>query len=98
MFKFKSRGICTLLLLTASLARTQIVTVRSGNGNLGGTDSSVHFLLGPATGPFNHSFTSADFTGAQTGPAASILSQTPYWTSALSSDPSAHWIGTNSSA
>jgi len=36
MFKFRICGLCTLLLLTASLARTQIVTVRSGNGNLAG--------------------------------------------------------------
>ena len=83
-----------LLLNSASLA-AETVTVRSGNGAVGGTDRAVTFLLGPATGPFNHTFTSADFTSAQSGPAAFILSQTPYWISGLPSDPSAHWIGTN---
>ena len=98
MLTSASRCLATLSLIAVSWASAETVTVRSGNGPVGGTDSSIHFLLGPTNGGFNHTFTSMDFASAQSGPAAFILSQTPYWISGLPSDPSAHWIGTNPNA
>ena len=71
------------------------VTVRSGNGSIGGTDAYVRFLIGPSFGPFGHVFTAADFASAQTGPPAFILAPNPLWISGLSEDPFAQWIGTS---
>jgi uncharacterized protein (TIGR03437 family) len=96
MFKFKIRGLCTLLLLTASLARPQAITVRSGNGSVGGRDSAVTFLQGPANTDFSNSFTQSDFSNAQQGPAAFIITPNPEWLPSLTADPSAQWIGTGS--
>jgi uncharacterized protein (TIGR03437 family) len=87
-----------LWLTVTSFGRAETVTVRSGNGPVGGTDSSATFLLGPPTGVFGHAFTSTDFSGAQTGPAAFIVSPNPLWIPGLPSDPSAQWIGTNPDA
>jgi uncharacterized protein (TIGR03437 family) len=94
MFKLNA----LLWLVVLSLLNAETVTVRSGNGSVGGRDSSVTFLVGPANGDFGKAFAPADFSGAQNGPAAYILSRNPLWIAALSSDPSAKWIGTNSSA
>jgi uncharacterized protein (TIGR03437 family) len=91
-------GLVTFGLIAASWASAQTITVRSGNGFVGGTDSAVTFLLGSPTGVFGHAFTPTDFSSAQTGPAAFILSPNPLWIPALSSDPSAQWIGTNADA
>ena len=74
------------------------ITVRSGNGAVGGSDALIHFLLGPSAGDFDHLFTASDFSAAQTGPAAFIVSPAPYWISSLPADPSAKWIGTNANA
>jgi uncharacterized protein (TIGR03437 family) len=87
-----------LLLLTASLGNAETVTVRSGNGSVGGMDSSVTFLLGPADSDFNHIFTQSDVSSAQSGPAAFILNRNPLWITGLSTDGAAQWIGTNASA
>ena len=98
MFTSTALCVCTAGFIVASLASGQTVALRSGNGPVGGADNQVTFLLGPPTGPFDHPFTSADFASAQSGPAAFIVSPNPLWISGLSSDPSTHWIGTNSSA
>jgi uncharacterized protein (TIGR03437 family) len=87
-----------VLALAAPFANAETATVRSGNGPVGGKDSSVTFLQGPFTGDFNHSFTSADFSNAQSAPAAFIVSPNPLWISTLSEDASAKWIGTNPDA
>jgi uncharacterized protein (TIGR03437 family) len=82
-------------LFAVSCATAETVTVRSGNGvTPPGRDLSITFLQGPATGDFGHTFTSSDFSAAQTGPAAFVVSPNPSWLTKLSSDPSAHWIGT----
>ena len=88
----------SLSLITALVASGATVTVRSGSGPIGGRDSAVTFLLGPAVGDFSNRFTSADFSSAQNGPAAFIVPQNPAWISGLPSDPSARWIGTNANA
>jgi hypothetical protein len=49
-------------------------------------------------GVFGHQFATADFSGAQTGPAAFIVPRNALWISGLSADPSAQWIGTNANA
>jgi len=98
MFKLKASRLSILLILTASLARTQTVTARSGNGSIGGTDGAITFLLGPPSGDFGHTFTADDFSSAQTGPAAFIVDPNPLWMSSLTADESAKWIGTNADA
>jgi uncharacterized protein (TIGR03437 family) len=98
MFKASALRLSTPLVIVASLASAENVTVRSGNGSFGGTDSVITFLLGPPSGPFDHTFTLADFSSAHNGPAAFIVSPNPLWISGLPSDPLAQWIGTNPSA
>jgi uncharacterized protein (TIGR03437 family) len=93
-----TRGLVTFGLIAASWASAQTITVRSGNGPVGGPASEITFLLGPPSGPFNHTFASADFASARSGPDAFIVSPNPLWISGLPSDPSAQWIGTNTSA
>lgn len=90
--------VSTISLLAGSLASAATVTVRSGNGSIGGRDGSVTFLLGPSVGDFSRSFTSTDFSNAQSGPPAFIVSRNPLWISRLPSDPLAQWIGTNPNA
>jgi hypothetical protein len=85
------------MLLTTAMASTETVTVRTGNGPVGGRDAAVTFLLGPQTGSFGRAFTSADFANAQTGPNAYIVSPNPLWIPGLSAD-SAKWIGTNANS
>lgn len=79
-----------LLPLLAASAET--VTIRSGNGAVGGTDASIRLLLGPSTGNFGHAFTANDFSAAQNAPAAFIVNPNPLWISGLGADPSAKWI------
>ncbi len=78
--------------------RAETITVRSGNGAVGTTDSSVHILLGPSTGSFGRIFTAADFSGAQIGPPAWIVTASSLWVGGLAADPSARWIGTTPNA
>jgi hypothetical protein len=98
MLRLMARCCWVLLVASASLAIAQTVTVRSGNGSVGGRDSSVTFLLGPANTDFSSSFTQADFSSAQHGPAAFIIPPNPLWVPGLSADPNAKWIGTSSSS
>src|SRR5579862_5993945 len=79
-----------LALIAATLSNAETVTVRSG--------SSVHFLAGPSTGQFSRVFTTADFSNAQNGTAAFVITPNPLWLPSLGADPSAKWIGTNSNA
>jgi hypothetical protein len=76
-------------------ARAETVVVRSGNGIVGGTDTLVNMLLGPANSAFGAAFTPADFTSAQTGPDAFIIAPNGAWIASLPSNPAALWISTN---
>ncbi|MGA2770097.1 MAG: IPT/TIG domain-containing protein [Bryobacteraceae bacterium] len=98
MFNSYAYRFGALLLLMAPLAIAESVTVRSGNGSVGARDSAVTFLLGPADTDFSHPFTSTDFSSAQNGPAAFIVSRNASWISGLSVDSAASWIGTNANA
>jgi uncharacterized protein (TIGR03437 family) len=85
--------------LVNGIARAQTtVKLRSGNGITGGRDSSVTFLVGPSATDFPNPFTLSDFSNAQRGPVAYVLSRNPAWISGLSVDASAQWIGTNANA
>jgi uncharacterized protein (TIGR03437 family) len=96
---FKSLACLSSLSLAAGFVGcAETVNVRSGNGSLGGRDSSVTFLLGPSTGNLGHTLGTADFTSAQTGPNAYIVSPNPLWIPGLSGDSSAKWIGTNANS
>ncbi len=95
MLSSTTRRLAILSLIAASSACAETVTVRSGTN---GTDTQVHFLLGPPTGGFGHTFTTADFSSAQNGPAAFIIPTNPGWAPFLSVDTLARWIGTNSNA
>jgi hypothetical protein len=72
-------------------AGAQSVTVNSGG--------AVRFLdSGSSATDFTTAFTAANFTAAQAGPTASVLTSTPFYVSSLPHGPGAVWIGTNASA
>jgi hypothetical protein len=70
------------------------IVLRSGNGIIGGTDSQVTMLVGPANSPFAAAFTPADFANADAGPAAFIVVKNPIWKAGLDSDGLSQWIST----
>jgi hypothetical protein len=94
MYSLKRFIIFTLLAVSLS---AETVTFRSGNGSVGGSDSVITFLGGPANAGFGTAFTSSDFTNAQTGTAAAIISPNGAW-GTFPIDPAALWIGPNSGA
>lgn len=85
----------TIVLVVSTPARAGIITLRSGNGSVGSTDSEVSMLVGPEDAPFGVAFTTADFASARSGAAASIVNPHPDWLSSLPSDSSAKWITTD---
>jgi len=89
-------GIGLAMAFTLS-ANATVVTLHSGNGTVGGTDSLITFLDGPLATDFAL-LTPANFLSAQTGTAASIINRNPAWLASLPEDANAKWIGTNSSA
>lgn len=87
-----------LVIAGASIAAKadQIITLRSGNGAVGGLDSAVSMLVGPANSAFAGAFTPADFAAAAGGPQASIVNRNAAWLDPSAfSDPSAQWITTS---
>ncbi len=81
----------TLLFVAQPLSATTL-TIRSGNGSIGGNDSLVHVLTGPTTGAFGHVFGPSDFAAAQSSPEAFIVVPNALWIAGLSADPSAKWV------
>jgi YVTN family beta-propeller protein/probable HAF family extracellular repeat protein len=80
-----------ILLWGSAAASAQSVVVNSG--------SSVRFLDGStSTSDFPAAFTAAQFTAAQTGSAAAVLTSAPFYIASLPHGPGAVWIGTNSAA
>jgi hypothetical protein len=67
----------------------------SGNGVVGGTDSSITFLSNGTTDDFPGAFTPAQFTAAQSGTPADIIGFNGAWIPALPDGPGAQWISTN---
>ena len=91
-------GVAALTLLTCWSARAEIITLRSGNGSVGGTDSLVNMLIGPADSAFAAAFTPANFASARTGPDAFIVARNVAWIAALAGDSTSQWIGTSAGA
>ena len=84
-----------LVLTLAVGANASTILLHSGNGPVPGTDSDIHFLLGPASTDFPSPLTPADFAAAQVGPLASIIVNHPAWIATLPADPAARWISDN---
>ncbi len=85
-------------LFVSSHASAAVITLHSGNGTIGGTDSAISMLVGPADSAFGSMFSVADFAAARSGPNAFIISRHPFWLStSLFSDPTANYISTNAS-
>jgi hypothetical protein len=75
-------------------SRAETVVLRSGNGSIGGNDTLISMLTGPADTNFSTAFTPADFSAADSGPAAFIIANHPAWIATLPSDAQALWIST----
>ncbi len=71
-----------------------VVTLRSGNGPIGSTDSLITFLAGPGSTPFGAPFSPAEFEAASAGPSAKVVTPHPAWLPSLPSDPTARWVST----
>ena len=80
------------------MAEETIVTLRSGNGSVPGSDSKITFLEGPQNSAFADAFVPADFASARAGSNAFIIVAHGSWKANLDSDPSAEWIGTRATA
>lgn len=93
MFRFVAAPVVVLaiaLIAAPPKASADTITLESS--------SAVTFLdSGSTTTDFPAPFTSAQFAEAQTGPAAFVLTSTPFYIPA-SDIPGAVWIGTNASA
>ena len=82
-----------IALLAPSLSGATAITLRSGNGTIGSTDSKITMLAAPFGTPFSITFTSADFAAARSGPGATITgTRSETWKAALDSDPMARWV------
>jgi hypothetical protein len=70
----------------------EVVTLRSGNGVLGGLDGAIRYLDGPPAQPLSNAvFTLADFATAASGPAAHVVANS-VWAPSLIQDPAAKWV------
>jgi hypothetical protein len=82
--------LAVVLVAAPSTASADMITVESSG--------TVRFLdSGSSNTDFPAPFTPAQFAAAQTGPAASVLTSTPFYIPA-SDIPGALWIGTNANA
>lgn len=77
------------------------IDLYSGNGSIGGTDSAITFLAGPANSAFTTPFSTTDFNSARTGNAAAIIAPHSAWETTgefatAGGDPSAQWISDKS--
>lgn len=87
------------LAASAGVAQAEIITVRSGQvgglpGAVGQPDDTVRYLpINPPGAPVSAGpFTPADFSGADTGPAAIVIAPfSGFWITGIS-DPAARWF------
>lgn len=80
--------------MSSSAFADDSITLQSGNGVEGGTDSEITMLVGPSDSGFAAPFIPADFTDADSGSAAFIIAPHGAWTGPLVANPSALWIST----
>ncbi len=95
MSKWFGAAALVVALVSGRLSQAETVVLRSGNGSVGGNDTLISMLAGPADTNFSTAFTPADFAAADTGPAASIIANHPAWIATLPSDALARWISTS---
>ena len=84
-------GLCSM-----GVAQAAVITLQSGNGVVGGLDSQVRMLVGPANTGFTTALTPVDFAAASAGVAAYIVTPHVFWAGGLTGNPAAQWISTNS--
>jgi hypothetical protein len=95
MMKWTGLAAMALACFGGALSHAESVVLRSGNGSIGGNDTLISMLSGPADTNFSTAFTPADFSSAGSGPAAFIIANHPAWIATLPSDPLARWISTS---
>jgi hypothetical protein len=95
MMKWTGLAAIALACFGGALSHAETVVLRSGNGSIGGNDSLISMLTGPADTNFSTAFTPADFSAAGSGPAAFIISNHGAWMPSLPSDAQARWISTS---
>lgn len=94
-------GACIFALAVLGAARgataDQIIDLRSGNGTVGGADSQITFVAGPANSAWVGALTPADFAAADAGAAARIVTPNGAWLSPAGfPNPAARWISNSS--
>jgi hypothetical protein len=94
MVKWTGLAAIALVCFGSAMSHAETVVLRSGNGSIGGNDTLISMLTGPADTNFSTAFTPADFSAADSGPAAFIIANHPAWIATLPSDPLARWIST----
>lgn len=85
---------CTLLLSTvicSGAKEPMVISLHSGNGAVGSTDTKITMNMGPPLGAFGGTFGPADFQGALSGPPAFVVPPDAPWVQHLA-DPDARWI------
>jgi hypothetical protein len=92
-------AISLTLALTGSMASAAIIELHSGNGVIGGTDSEITMLVGPANTHFG-ALSASDFTAADNGSGASIINPHGAWISTTTfasqgGNADAQWISDN---
>lgn len=87
-------GVAVACGLWLSAADAGTIAIRSGNGPVGGLDSEITMLVGPANGAFGAAFGPAHFAAAESGPHAFVSVSDGAWKSHLDADPAAEWITT----
>lgn len=97
-------SVALALLISATLARADATTIRTGQvgavpGSCSGLDDSFHFYAPNAVcglPVLPAAFQSSDFDMACAGPQATVITPyTPVWVAELTCDPEARWIATS---
>jgi hypothetical protein len=94
MSKWFGAAALVLALVSGRISQAETIVLRSGNGSVGGNDTLISMLTGPADAAFAAAFTPSDFSAAGSGPAAFIIANHSAWMATLPSDPQARWIST----
>jgi hypothetical protein len=92
-------GLALLAVPGSSFSQVQTIEIKTGQsggapGSCGSLDDCFRYLTAPGCGSAlsGAAFTAADFTAAQSGPFAALITPHPAWGTALACDPDARWI------